>query len=92
LDEITREFLITSVEIISCFLIQFFEWKFPLTEVVSPEENLVYADCEDFNEYLDETYGEFSIGALSYPASEILFHVDNQAYESEYKEFTREQE
>jgi len=41
---------------------------------------------------LDETYGEFSIGALSYPASEILFHVDNQAYESEYKEFTREQE
>jgi hypothetical protein len=92
LDEITREFLIASTEIISCFLIQFYEWKFSLTEVVLPEGNLVYADCVDFNDYLDETYGEFSIGALSYPASEILFNVDHQAYTSEYKEFIRDQE
>jgi len=91
LDEITRKFLIASTEIISCFLIQFYEWKFPLTEVVSTEDNLVYADCEDFNDYLDETYGEFAIGALSYSASEVLFHVDHQAYMSEYKEFIRDQ-
>lgn len=92
LDYITREFLIASTEIISCFLIQFYEWKYPLTEVITPEEQLVYEDCEELNEYLDETYGEFSIGALSYPASEILFHVDNQVYETEYREFNRDQE
>lgn len=92
IDDFTREFLVASTEIISCFLIQFFEWKFPITEVISPEENLVFADCEDFNDYLDETYGEFSIGALSYPASEILFNVDHQAYMSEYKDFIKDQE
>ena len=92
LDDITREFLIASTEIIACFLIQFFEWKYPLTEVITPEEKLVYANCEEFNEYLDETYGEFCIGTLSYTASEILFNVDNQVYETEYREFNREQE
>lgn len=94
LDEITREFLLNSTEIISCFLIQFFEWKFPPTKTTSPERIpiLLYSDCNDFNEYLDENYGEFAIGALSYSASEILFHVDNQAYKSEYKEFIKDQE
>lgn len=92
LDDITREFLIHSTEIIACFLIQFFEWKYPLTEVIETEEKLVYANCEDFNEYLDETYGEFAIGMLSYSASEILYNVDKQAYETEYREFNRDQE
>jgi len=55
IDEMTREFLIHSTEIIACFLIQFFEWKYPLTEVIETEEKLVYDNCEDFNEYLDET-------------------------------------
>lgn len=92
IDDMTREFLIHSTEIIACFLIQFFEWKYPLTEAITPEEKLVYDNCEDYNEYLDETYGEFVIGSLTYTASEILFNVDNQAYETEFKEFNRVQE
>lgn len=92
IDDMTREFLIYSTEIIACFLIQFFEWKFPLTEVIETEEKLVYDNCEEFNEYLDETYGEFAIGMLSYSASEILYNVDKQAYETEYREFNRDQE
>ncbi|MCH7972534.1 MAG: abortive infection family protein [Bacteroidetes bacterium] len=92
LDDITREFLIVSVEIISCFLIQFFEWKFPREDTTKTDEKIVYENCEDFNNFLDETYGDFTIGVLSYPASEILYNVDQQAYENDFKEFNRDQE
>jgi hypothetical protein len=44
--------------------------------------------AEDFNESWDDSFGEFVIGDYSYPASEILFNVDKQAYVNEYKSFT----
>jgi len=37
---------------------------------------------------LDDSFGEFVMGDYSYPASEILFNVDKQAYVNEYKDFT----
>ena len=46
-----------------------------------------YDDNEVFNSYWDETFGEFTMGQYSYPASEILFNVDSQAYQAEYKAF-----
>jgi hypothetical protein len=44
--------------------------------------------AEDFNESWDDSFGEFVMGDYSYPASEILFNVDKQAYVNEYKSFT----
>jgi hypothetical protein len=45
-------------------------------------------EAEDFNESWDDSFGEFVMGDYSYPASEILFNVDKQAYVNEYKSFT----
>ena len=46
-----------------------------------------YWEAEEFNESWDDSFGEFSMGDYSYPASEILFNVDKQAYVNEYKAF-----
>jgi t-SNARE complex subunit (syntaxin) len=64
---------------------------FETQESRTPNEKLVdtldYLESEDFNEYWDDSFGEFSMGELSYPASEILFNVDKQAYVTEYNIF-----
>lgn len=86
-DELTREFLINSVETVACFLIQLFEWKYPLRESIEEKEEIVYENCDDFNNYLDETFGEFTILEYSYTASEILYNVDRQAYKTSFLEF-----
>lgn len=92
IENITKEFLLQSTETIACFLIQYFEWKYPrLNEIRSTEEELNYNSCDDFNEYWDDTYGEFLMGNLSYTASEILFNVDKQVYESEYLAFKQDE-
>lgn len=84
INELTKVFLINSVELISCFLISLYEGEH--IEINSSKE-IGYDECEDFNEYWDELYGEFSMGGYSYTASEILYNNDPNAYESEYRSY-----
>lgn len=86
-NDLTKEFLIDSVEIVSAFLIRSIENEDPRIPATTLMGTLNYASCEDFNESWDESFGEFSMGDYSYLASEILFHVDNQAYATEYNGF-----
>jgi cob(I)alamin adenosyltransferase len=83
-DILTREFLIDTVEIVSCFLIRNFENENPR----KPKETLDYWEAEEFNEFWDDSFGEFEMGNYAYSASEILFNVDKQAYINEYNAFS----
>ncbi len=87
-DLLTREFLIDTVELVSVFLIRNFETKHQRTAHETLADSLDYLEAEDFNESWDDSFGEFVMGDYSYPASEILFNVDKQAYVNEYKDFT----
>lgn len=87
LDELTREFLIDSIEIVSCFLIRNFENENPRVITDTVEETLDYHEAEEFNDFWDDSFGDFEMGNYSYPASEILFNVDIQAYINEYNAF-----
>jgi len=84
---LTREFLIDTVEIVSCFLIRSLENENPRAITESSEETLDYYEAEEFNDFWDDSFGEFEMGNYSYPASEIFFNVDKQAYINEYKAF-----
>lgn len=84
INELTKVFLINSVELIACFLISLYEDEH--IEIKSSKE-IGYDECEDFNEYWDELYGEFSMGGYSYTASEILYNNDPNAYKSEYRSY-----
>ncbi len=88
IDEITKEFLIDTTELVSCFLIKNFENENPRKQSKSLVELLDYSEAEEFNESWDDSFGEFVMGDYSYPASEILFNVDKQAYVNEYNRFT----
>lgn len=88
LDSLTKEFLIDTVEILTCFLIRNFENENPRKKVETLEETLDYFEAEDFNEFWDEAFGEFEMGTYAYSASEILFNVDKQAYINEYNAFS----
>jgi hypothetical protein len=87
-DILTREFLIDTVEIVSCFLIRNFENENPRKPKETLEGTLDYLEAEDFNEFWDDAFGEFEMGDYSYSASEILFNVDKQAYINEYNAFS----
>jgi hypothetical protein len=90
-DELTREFLIDSTVIVACFLIRTFENENP--RVSLPEEaEISYEDNLDFNDFWDDTYGNFEMGEYSYPASEILYGVDYSAYVTEQKAFIENEE
>lgn len=91
-DILTREFLIDTVVIVSCFLIRNFENENPRKLNERTGNLLNYEDAEDFNESWDESFGEFEMGDYSYTASEILFYVDNEAYINEYKGFKENQD
>jgi len=84
---LTKEFLIDTVEIVSCFLIRNFENQNSRLPAEALEETLDYYEAEEFNEFWDDSYGEFEMGNYSYPASEVLFNVDKQAYINEYSNF-----
>lgn len=86
-DLLTREFLIDTVELVSVFLIRNFETKHQRTTHETLTDSLDYLEAEEFNESWDDSFGEFVMGNYSYPASEILFNVDKQAYINEYKVF-----
>ena len=87
-DILTREFLIDTVEIVSCFLIRNFENENPRKPKEPLEETLDYWEAEEFNEFWDDSFGEFEMGNYAYSASEILFNVDKQAYINEYNAFS----
>ena len=84
---LTKEFLIDSVEMVSVFLIRNFETKSERVSSELLEVTLDYMEADKFNESWDDSFGEFAMGDYSYPASEILFNVDKQAYVNEYKAF-----
>jgi hypothetical protein len=90
-DLLTQEFLIDSTLVIAIFLIRAFEDRTNTTAIlvkaVSEEPTLTYDNANDFNEFWDEQFDEFEMGNYSYPASEILFQVDYNAYQTEYKAF-----
>ncbi|NQU03992.1 MAG: abortive infection family protein [Syntrophaceae bacterium] len=88
-DELTREFLIDTTVIVSSFLIRTFENENPRTKKTEGVgTKLIYTDNDAFNDFWDDLYGEFEMGDYSFPASEILFNVDYDAYVTEQKAFT----
>ncbi|MBL4680692.1 MAG: abortive infection family protein [Pseudomonadales bacterium] len=86
-DLLTREFLIDTVELVSVFLIRNFETKHLKMTHETLADSMDYLEAEEFNESWDDSFGEFAMGDYSYPASEILFNVDKQAYINEFKAF-----
>jgi hypothetical protein len=88
-DELTREFLIDTTVIIAAFLIRNVENENPR---ISVEADPLYVENPDFNEYWDSTFGEFNMGDMSFAASEILYHLDIQAYITELRLFQEQQE
>lgn len=91
IDELTKEFLIDTTVVVATFLIRNFENNNPRTSQNFEETKFLYIDNEEFNAFWDDLYGEFVMGEYSYPASEILFHVDYQAYVNELKDFSGEE-
>lgn len=82
---LSGDFLINATELVSCFLIEAFETDNP---IVVQDESLDLNDHEDFNEYWDSLYGEFKMTEdYTYPASEILFSVDIEAYKTQLNAF-----
>lgn len=88
-DDLTRELLISTTEIIASFLIRSFELNSSSISGKIESDVCDYEDIPDFNDYWDDLYGEFSMGSYSYTASEILYNVDLQAYIFESKSFIK---
>lgn len=86
-DELTKEFLIDTTEVVACFLIRTFENENPRLKTEIAENKLLYTEQEDFNEFWDNAHGEFAMGEYSYTASEVLYHIDYPAYLTENKAF-----
>ena len=91
-DEMTKELLINTTDIIASFLIRNFENENPRLVSKTSEPMVQLTDNPDLNEFWDENFGEFTMGDYSYTASEILFHTDNKAYLTELKAFREGEE
>ena len=87
LDSLTKEFLVSTVEMISCFLIRHFENENPRIPNGKNENAVTYYEGQEFNDFWDDLFGEFVMGNYSFTASEILFSVDNDLYTEEYNAF-----
>lgn len=86
LEKISTAFLVNSVEVLAVFLIEYYELEFPKRED-KEDENVDYSD---FNEFLDEEYGDVEITGILYPTSEVLPAVDVTAYGVKYQEYLGE--
>lgn len=86
-DVLTREFLIDTIEIVCQYLIKNYEIKSNRVAGELLDDTINYEEKQEFNQWWDEQFGEFDMGEYSYPASEILFSVDKQAYLNENKQF-----
>lgn len=84
IEGVTVYFLINSVESIACFLVEFYEIEYPL--IKNQSEEITYESFPDFNDYLDNLYGDINVAGLSYSASESLYSIDKIAYRNKYQE------
>lgn len=89
-DELTKDFLFDSIKTIIIFLIRSFEYK-QVNTIDTPKKEQENERNKEFDEFLDESYGEFVMGDYSYTASQILFAVDSEAYQYERKNFEAEE-
>lgn len=87
-DLLTQEFLIDSTLIVAVFLISAFENEKSPLSLTQVEEPLNYNESSEFNDFWDDSFGDFEMGDYSYTASEILFNVDYNAYKNEYMVFS----
>jgi hypothetical protein len=87
IEALSAGFLINSVELLACFLIEYYEFEFPTHK---EKKERKYEDFQTFNEYLDETYGNIQVADYKYLASEILFAVDETAYDFEFQKYLSE--
>lgn len=92
IDSLSKEFLLDSIEIVCLYLIRNCELKLNGGIPTGFEMDMPYEREDSFNGWWDEQFGEFNMGSYSYPASEILFNVDKQAYVNEYKAYTETEE
>jgi len=89
-DALTKEFLVDTTVIVAAFLIRAFENENPRIKPPPEKEQPLYISKESFNDFWDDLYGEFEMGVYSFPASEILFHVDYLAYLTESGKFSED--
>lgn len=61
-------------------------------QATPPSQPPAYEDNPAFNEYIDEVSGPVRILDLTYRASEVLFQVDQQAYQNHLAEFEGQRE
>ena len=84
IDDVTKDFLLGSIELVSCLLIN-------LAENVSvhsgTEQEISYNDSENFNQFWDDLYGDFDMGEYSFSASDILYSMDYEAYKTELEDY-----
>jgi hypothetical protein len=83
-ENLTASFLISSVENISCFLIEFYEIEHPRKK---GEDEFNFQEMKEFNDYLDDQHGNVEIANITYSTSEALFAVDKTAYKGAYREY-----
>ena len=86
LEQISAAFLVNSIEVMAVFLIEYYEIEFPNKREKKKEK----IDYSDFNEFLDEEYGDVDVIGIPYPTSEVLLSVDGTAYGVKYQEYLGE--
>ncbi|GAH81829.1 unnamed protein product, partial [marine sediment metagenome] len=64
-DEMTKELLIDTTVIIASFLIRHFENENPRTTSGTSEQKMLLTDNQEFNDFWDDLFGEFSMGDYS---------------------------
>ena len=82
---ITASFLVSSVETVACFLIEFYEIEHPRKK--EEEDKFSFEDKKDFNDYIDNEHGYVEIAKIPYSTSEALFAIDITAYQDEYRKY-----
>ncbi|MBC2702933.1 abortive infection family protein [Desulfobacula sp.] len=83
LEKLSAAFLVNSIEVMAVFLIEYYEIEFP-NKKNKKEEKIDYSE---FNEFLDDEYGDVDVIGIPYPTSEVLLSVDTTAYGVKYQEY-----
>lgn len=81
---ISAQFLISAVECIACFLIEYYEHEFPKK---SQQNEPQYSDHQIFNDYFDDAFETVIFGDYEFLPSEILFNLDLTAYLAEKQKY-----
>lgn len=79
-DRFTREFLIDSVELVSCLLISAFEHNGDVLRTVDATEEMAAVPDLVFDANWNELFGQFEMGEYVYPAARVFNKVDPSAY------------